>query len=64
MKRLTLKDWEEVEPLGTEFASCHGHSDDRGIINGRLDGYSWSDIRTLPCHECRKSRGVKRIRSM
>ena len=64
MKRLTLEDWEEVERLGTEFASSHGHSDERGIINNRLDGYSWGDIRTLPCHECPKSRGVKRVWSM
>ena len=45
-------DWLELEDLADKVNILHGHEDRQGIRVDRLDGYTWSEISVLPCHEC------------
>ena len=55
-KRLMAGDWIELETLGERMIYLHGHRDDDGVKADRLDGYTWSEIYSLPCHVCNKPR--------
>jgi hypothetical protein len=54
-KYLTGDDWQHIEELGEEMMVTHRHRDDEGIKLDRLDGHTWNEIHSMPCH-CGKPR--------
>ncbi len=58
-KYLRGNDWTELQKLSDRLDILRGHDDYGGIRTDRLDGYTWNEIRIMPCHECQIPRDKK-----
>jgi membrane protein implicated in regulation of membrane protease activity len=58
-KRLTARDIINVFEFTEYMLEKHGHDDEEQLKRDLLDGYSWSEIRTMECSRCQKPRNEK-----